>query len=136
MKDKLPLKNERIIFDISYDGEKDIWTMSGAVNSQNSVREPLYLTVYDMEGNTHSELKFSDTKSGEFFTQWQTPVEPGIYVVALQYQNSQASQIVSVEENQVPVYEAADLQNNSIAKEFEGLEEFISVFGGGNLVAH
>ncbi len=136
LRDNLPLHNERIIFDISYDGERDIWTMSGAVNSQTPAREPLYLTVYEMDGNAHSELKFSDTKSGEFFTQWQAPVKPGIYVVALQYQNSQASKIVSIEENQVPAYEAADLQNISIAKEFEELEEFINVFGDENLVAY
>ncbi|MGI0022829.1 MAG: hypothetical protein ACRD9Q_08220, partial [Nitrososphaeraceae archaeon] len=136
LKYNLPLENERIIFDISYNGERNIWTMSGAVNSQNPAREPLYLTVYDMEGDTHSELKFSDTKSGEFFTQWQAPVEPGIYVVVLQYQSSQASKIVSVEENQVSVYDAADLQNISIAKEFEELEEFINVFGGQNLAVY
>lgn len=129
LKDNLPLRSERIIFDISYDGERDIWTMSGAVNNPTAIREKLYLTVYDMDGNTHSELKFSDTKSGEFFTQWQAPVEPDMYVVVIQYQNLQASQIVSVEENQVPLYKAADLQNISIAKEFEELEEFINVFG-------
>lgn len=129
LKDNLPLRSERIIFDISYDGERDIWTMSGAVNNPTAIREKLYLTVYAMDGNTHSELKFSDTKSGEFFTQWQAPVEPDMYVVVIQYQNLQASQIVSVEENQVSLYKAADLQNISIAKEFEELEEFINVFG-------
>ena len=129
LRDNLPLRSERIIFDISFDGEKDIWTMSGAVNNPIAIRERLYLTVYDMYGNVHSELKFADTKSGEFFTQWQAPVEPGMYVVVIQYQNTQASRIVSVEENQVPVYKAADLQNISIAKEFEELEEFINVFG-------
>jgi len=136
LRDNLPLRSERIIFDISYDGEKDIWTMSGAVNNPTAIRERLYLTVYDMDGNAHSELKFSDTKSGEFFTQWQAPVEPGMYVVVIQYQNTQASQIVSVEENQVPVYKAADLQNISIAKEFEELEEFINVFGSENVAIH
>ncbi|MEX0911767.1 MAG: hypothetical protein WDZ43_06570, partial [Nitrosopumilaceae archaeon] len=129
LRDNLPLRSERIIFDISYNGERDIWTMSGAVNNPTAIREKMYLTVYDMDGNAHSELKFSDTKSGEFFTQWQAPVEPGMYVVVIQYQNTQASQIVSVEENQVPVYKAADLQNISIAKEFEELEELINVFG-------
>jgi len=129
LKDNLPLDNERIIFDISYDGERDIWTISGAVNNPTAIRERLYLTVYDMDGNAHSELKFSDTKSGEFFTQWQAPVEPSMYVVVLQYQNLQTSQIVSIEENQVPTYKTADLQNISIAKEFEELEEFINVFG-------
>jgi len=136
LKDNLPLWNERIIFDISYDGEKDIWTMSGAVNNPSAIRERLYLTVYDMDGNINSELTFSDTKSGEFFTQWQAPVEPGMYVVVIQYQKTQASQIVSVEENHVPAYGAADLQNISIAIEFEELEEFITVFGGENMAAH
>ncbi len=136
LEDKLPLHNERIIFDISYDGERDIWTMSGAVNNPTAIREKLYLTIYDMDGNTYSNLKFSDTKSGEFFTQWQAPVELGMYVVMLQYQNLQASQIVSIEKNQVPVYNTGDLQSINIAKEFEELEEFIDVFGGENLASY
>ena len=122
----LPLRNERIIFNISYDIERDIWTMKGAVDSQSPVRENLYLTVYDNAGNTHSNLKFSDTKSGEFFTQWQSPTEPGMYVVLLQYQNSQATQIINIQEKSQTVYNKVDY---TIAKEFEDLEEFINRFG-------
>lgn len=122
----LPLRNERIIFDISYDAEKDIWTMRGAVDSQSPVRENLHLTVYDNSGNTHSNLKFADTKSGEFFTQWQAPTEPGMYVVLLQYQNSQATQIINIEEESQITYNKDDY---IIAKEFEDLEEFINKFG-------
>ena len=43
-------------------------------------------------------LRFFNTKHGEFYTQWEAPVEPGLYVIMLQYQDSKASQIVSVEE--------------------------------------
>ena len=136
LKDNLPLHNERIIFDISYNGERDIWTMSGAVNNPSAIREKLYLTVYDMDGYAHSDLEFSDTKSGEFFTQWQTPVKSGMYVVTLQYQNLQTSQIISIEENQVLVYNTDDLKSINVAKEFEELEEFIDVFGNENLAAY
>lgn len=122
----LPLRSEHIIFETLYDVEKNIWTMRGAVDSQSPIRENLYLTVYDDTGNIHSNLKFSDTKSGEFFTQWQTPVEPGMYVVLLQYQNLQATQIINIEEKSEITYNKADY---TIAKEFEDLEEFINRFG-------
>jgi len=126
----LPLRNEHIIFDISYDGEKNIWTMKGAVDSQSSARENLYLTVYNDDGNIHSNLKFSDAKSGDFFTQWQTPTEPGMYVVLLQYQNSQATQIINIQEKSKTTYNNSD---NTVAKEFEELEEFINKFGDQNV---
>ncbi|MGI0010950.1 MAG: hypothetical protein ACREAE_06090, partial [Nitrosopumilaceae archaeon] len=122
----LPLRNEHIIFEITYDVEKDIWTMKGVVDSHSPIRENLYLTVYDDAANIHSNLKFSDTKSGEFFTQWQAPTEPGMYVVLLQYQNLQATQVINIEEKSEVIYNKADY---TIAKEFEDLEEFINRFG-------
>jgi len=95
--DKLPLKDKRIIFEISHDNENDIWLMEGFVDkSRQGVRETLHLTVYDMNGDFYSKLKFSDTVHGEFYTHWKAPTEPGIYVVMLQYQNVRASQIVQV----------------------------------------
>jgi hypothetical protein len=126
----LPLRNEHIIFDTSYDAEKNIWTMKGAVDSQSSARENLYLTVYNDDGNIHSNMKFSDAKSGDFFTQWQAPTEPGMYVVLLQYQNSQATQIINIQEKSKTTYNNSD---NTVAKEFEELEEFINKFGDQNV---
>ena len=122
----LPLQNEHIIFDTSYDVEKNIWTMKGAVDSQSPVREYLDLTVFNDDGTIHSSMRFSDAKSGDFFTQWQTPTEPGIYVVLLQYNNSQATKIINIQEKSKTTYPNS---HNTIAKEFEELEEFIDKFG-------
>jgi len=95
----LVLENPKIIYDISFDAEKDIWVLNGA--TEKSVfdrRENLYVTIFNMDGSTHSSLKFTDTKQGNFYTQWIAPTDPGLYVVMLQYQDSKATQIVHVEE--------------------------------------
>ncbi|HSA98385.1 MAG TPA: hypothetical protein VLF17_04830, partial [Candidatus Nitrosotenuis sp.] len=53
--ENLALNNNKIIFDISYDPEKEIWVMSGALDKKTlGTRDVLYLTVYDMDANVHS----------------------------------------------------------------------------------
>ncbi|CAE6501621.1 hypothetical protein [Candidatus Nitrosotenuis uzonensis] len=135
--DKLEMKNKKIIFDISYNPEKQIWVMSGAVDKQiMDRRENLYLTVYDMKGSKYSTLKFSDTKHGEIFTQWYAPSEPGMYVVLLEYQAYQASQIVDVPDKTRPVFSSTDLKTVDYAREYEELKSFIDTFGGNNYQAN
>jgi len=129
----LVLDNPRIIYDISFDVEKDIWVIQGA--TEKSVfdrRENLYVTIYNMDGSTHSSLKFTDTKQGNFYTQWIAPTDPGLYVVMLQYQNSKATQIVHVEEKFDNEYSKSDLDMVYLAREFEELESFAKEFGGEN----
>ncbi len=133
----LPVNNANIIYDIEYDQEKDIWIMQGAVNKPDDLRnkdmrQDLYVTVYDGAGNTHSTLEFTDTKNGDFFTQWRAPTEPGLYVVMLQYMNSQATQIVNIEEKNEYTYTSRELDSMELAREFEELKSFIEQFGGGN----
>lgn len=133
LSDKMEMKNKKIIFDISYDAEKQIWVMSGAVDKQTADRrQNLYLTIYDMEGNTHSTLKFSDSRQGDLYTQWYAPTEPGLYVVVLQWQNNQASQIVDVKEKSTIVYSKDDIKNVDYARDFEELQSFIDTFGSAN----
>ena len=75
----LVLHDENIIYDISFDMEKDMWIINGA--TEKSVfdrRENLYVTVYNMDGSKHSSLEFTDTKQGNFFTQWIAPTDPGL----------------------------------------------------------
>ncbi len=137
LSDKLELQNKKIIFDISYDLEKQIWVMNGAVDKEIMDRRTnLYLTVYDMQGEIQSTLKFSDTKQGDFFTQWHAPTEPGLYVVMLQWQDAQASQIVDVPEKTTPSHTREDLKNVDYAREFEELKSFIETFGGANYEAN
>ncbi|MEM3064663.1 MAG: hypothetical protein QW177_04750 [Candidatus Nitrosotenuis sp.] len=137
LSENMVLKNKKIIFDITYDAEKQIWVMSGAVDKQvMDRRQNLYLTVYDMQGNTHSTLAFSDTKQGDLYTQWYAPTEPGLYVVVLQWQNNQASQIVDVPEKTTTKHSSEDLKNVDYAREFEELQSFIQTFGGTNYVAN
>jgi len=137
LSDNMELKNKKIIFDISYDAEKQIWVMSGAVDKQiTDRRQNLYLTVYDMQGNTHSTLKFSDSKQGDLYTQWYAPTEPGLYVVVLQWQNNQASQIVDVKEKSTPAYSPDDIKNVDYARDFEELQSFIDTFGSSNYDAN
>lgn len=131
LSDHLVLKNDSIIYDISFDAEKGIWIINGA--TEKSIfdrRENLYVTVYDMDGTTHSSLEFTDTKQGNFFTQWIAPTDPGLYVVMLQYKDSKASQIVHIEEEFEYEYNTADLNMVELAREFEELESFAEEFGG------
>lgn len=126
----LVLNNPRIIYDISYDQEKNIWIIQGAVEkSIFDRRSPLYVTVFNMDGSTHSNLEFTDTKFGDFYTQWIAPADPGLYVVMLQYQDSQATQIVNVKERFEHTYTPTDLSMVELARDFEELTTFIEKFG-------
>ena len=130
LSEHLTLDARNIIYDISYDSEKTIWVISGA--TEKSVfdrRENLYVTVYNMDGSTHSSLEFTDTREGNFYTQWFAPTEPGLYVVMLQYKASKASQIVHVEEEFDYQYSPSDLSMVELAREFEELESFSERFG-------
>lgn len=129
----LVLENPSIIYDISYDPEKDIWVLNGATEkSAFDRRENLYVTVYQMDGAIHSNLEFTDTRQGNFFTQWVAPAEPGLYVVMLQYKDSKATQIVHVEEEFEYTYNSSDLNMVDLAREFDELESFAQQFGGEN----
>jgi hypothetical protein len=131
LSEHLVLDSESIIYDISYDSEKSIWVINGKTEKSNfDRREHLYVTVYNMDGTTHSSLDFTDTKQGNFFTQWIAPADPGLYVVMLQYKDSKASQIIHVEEDFEYEYNAADLSMVELAREFEELESFAENFGG------
>ncbi|MCV0372286.1 MAG: hypothetical protein K5793_01850 [Nitrosarchaeum sp.] len=134
LSEHLILNDPSIIYDISFDREKNIWVIKGA--TEKSIfdrRENLYVTVYNMDGTKHSSLEFTDTKQGNFFTQWEAPTEPGLYVVMLQYKNSQATQIVHVEEKFDFKYDDQNLNMVDLAREFEELESFAKRFGGDNL---
>ncbi len=129
----LVLTSSRIIYDISYDAEKDIWIIKGHTEKSNFDRRAnLYVTVYNMDGSTHSTMEFTDTKQGAFYTQWIAPTEPGLYVAMLQYQNSKATQIVHVEEEFDYKYTKSDLNMVDLAREFDELESFAEKFGGQN----
>jgi hypothetical protein len=131
----LVLDNASIIYDISFDPEKSIWIINGATEkSAFDRRENLYVTVYNMDGTTHSSLEFTDTKQGNFFTQWIAPADPGLYVVMLQYKDSKASQIVHVDEEFDYEYNDVDLSMVELAREFEELETFAEEFGGDSYI--
>jgi hypothetical protein len=133
LSDHLVLTSHRIIYDISFDPEKDRWVIQGATEkSAFDRRANLYVTVYNMDGSTHSSLEFTDTKQGNFYTQWIAPTDPGLYVVMLQYQNEKATQIVHVEEEYDYEYSKSDLNMVDLAREFEELESFAKEFGGVN----
>ena len=133
LREHLALKHDRIIYDISYNQEKQIWVMNGYLdNPTDDRRENLYLTVYDMNGDIHSTLKFTDTRDGAFFTQWAAPVEPGLYVVMLEYQNAKASQLVYIEDKSERNFNQGDLDIVELAREYGELKSFIEEFGGSN----
>jgi hypothetical protein len=125
--------NKRIIYNISYDLEKEIWVLRGAVEkSRFDDRENLYVTIFNMDGSKHSNLKFTDTKHGEFYTQWIAPAESGLYFVTLQYQNVKATQIINIEEEFDTVYSESDYDMVELARDFEELQTFVEKFGGEN----
>ena len=85
-----------------------------------------------MDGTLHSNMEFTDTRQGNFYTQWVAPAEPGLYVVMLQYKDSKATQIVHIEEEFEYTYNSSDLDMVDLAREFEELESFAQKFGGEN----
>jgi len=131
LNDHLVLHNPKIIYDISYDPEKNIWIIHGAVDKPVfDRREPLYATIFNMDGSIHSSLEFTDTKLGDFYTQWISPTNPGLYVVMLQYQDSKATQIVYVKEHFENNYSETDLSMVELERDFEELKIFVEKFGG------
>ena len=133
--ENLPLSNENIIYDISYNLENDIWVLEGYVNKpdglrKKDMRQDLYVTVYEASGKTHSSLEFTDTKHGRFFTQWHAPTEPGLYVVMLQYMDHKASQLINIEEKITREYNEKEIDRTALAREFDDLETFLEKFGG------
>ena len=129
----LVLNNEHLIYDISFDAEKDIWIIQGATDkSAFDRRENLYVTVYNMDSSIHSSLEFTDTKQGNFYTQWIAPTDPGLYIVQLQYHDSKATQIVHVEKEFDYQYVDSNLNMIDLAREFEELQSFAKEFGGTN----
>ncbi|MGQ0606334.1 MAG: hypothetical protein ACT4OD_05225 [Candidatus Nitrosotenuis sp.] len=133
--DELEDEHKKILFDILYNPESQTWVMNGAVDKELfDRRENLYLTVYDMQGAQHSTLKFSDTKDGDFYTQWFAPTAPGLYVVKLQWRNAVATQIVDIAEKSTNTAKTVPLskeytQNVDLARQFEDLQNFIELFG-------
>lgn len=127
----LVANNKRIIYNISYDLEKEIWVLRGAVEkSRFDDRENLYVTIFNMDGSKHSKLKFTDTKHGDFYTQWIAPAEPGLYFVTLQYQNVKATQIINIEEEFDTIYSESDYDMVEMSRDFEELQTFVEKFGG------
>jgi len=137
LSEHLPLKDPRIIYDISYDPYTDIWTIQGAFDKPvMDRRENVYVVVYDMYGEAYGSLEFTDTRQGNFFTQWRAPFEPGLYVVMLHYQNVSASQIAHVPDKTVREPRSVELDSIDIAREFGELQVFIEEFGGPNESHH
>ncbi len=131
LSEHLTLNDSGIIYDISFDVEKNIWVINGAVEkSISDRRENLYVTIYRMDGVSHSSLEFTDTRQGNFFTQWVAPTDPGLYVVMLQYKDSKASQIVNVEHKFEYDYSESDLSLVDLSREFRELSSFAREFGG------
>jgi hypothetical protein len=134
LRDYLPLNNAKIIFNTEYDLENGFWVLQGYIDKPDADRRgELYVTVYSTTGEKHSELKFFNTKHGAFFTQWEAPVKPGLYVIMLQYQDSKASQIVSVEERIDRSYTSSQLERVNLSENFEELKNFIEDYGSINL---
>lgn len=126
----LVLKNPDIFFDIEYDHEDDSWTISGAVNKEYNDREKLTLTVSDSDGDRVGLLEFFDTTQGTFFTKWREPVEPGLYVIMMQYRDRFASNLVHVEDGETHEPLPGELEMIEISREFSELERFMREYGG------
>ena len=131
LSEHLVVEHPSIIYDISFEPEKDIWVIQGAVEkSIFDRRENIYVTIFNMDGSTHSSLEFTDTKHGDFFTQWVAPTEPGLYVVMLQFKDTKATKIINIKEQFDNVYTSSDLSMVDLARDFEELQTFLEKFGG------
>jgi hypothetical protein len=130
----LKLNNAKIIFNTDYDQENEIWILQGYLDkSIMDRRHKLHVTVYTMDGTPSEKIEFYDTKDGAFYTQWHAPVEPGLYVIMLEYLDSKASQIISIEDKNTSSYSSLDLARADLSKDFEELKDFVEKFGGANL---
>ena len=133
----LKLNNARIIYNTEYDQENEIWVLQGYLDKPiMDRRHKLHVTVYSMDGIPSEKIEFYDTKDGAFYTQWYAPVEPGLYVIMLEYLDVKASQIISVEAKMTTSYTPTDLARADLSEDFEELKNFVDRFGGANQESH
>lgn len=130
LKDHLALGHDRVRYEISY--EHDYWILAGHLDKTARERQDLHLTIYDQDVNARGELEFTDTRDGNFYTRWNAPTEPGLYIVMLEWEDARASQLVYVPEETEYEYGGADLDIVELARELEELEAFIEKFGRGD----
>ena len=127
----LTLSSPSIIYDISFDPETETWVISGATEKSSfDRRDDLHFIIYNMDGTIHDSLEFTDTRQGNFYTQWIAPTDPGLYVVSLQYKEFKATQIVHIEKKFESVYDEVDLNMAELARQFDDLKSFAERFGG------
>ena len=126
--ENLALKHPGIFFEIEY--ENDAWTLSGAVDKDYNEREKITVIIYDENRDEQGVLEMFDTRQGTFFTRWEEPVDPGLYVVMLKYRNTEASNIVHVEEDIVHEPDSGELDVQRLSREFTELERFMREYGG------
>ena len=130
----LKLNNARIIFNTDYDQENEIWVLQGYLDKPiMDRRHKLHVTVFSMDGVPSENIQFYDTKDGAFFTQWHAPVDPGLYVIMLEYLDVKASQIISVEDKKTTIFSSSDLAKADLSQDFDELRGFVERFGGLNL---
>jgi len=133
----LKLNNARIIFNTDYDQENEIWVLQGFLDKPNmDRRHKVHVIVYSMNGIPSEKIQFYDTKDGAFYTQWHAPVEPGLYVIMLEYLDVKASQIISVEKKKTTIYSSSDLARADLSDDFGELKDFVNRFGGANLISN
>ncbi|RNJ79576.1 MAG: hypothetical protein EB829_01770 [Nitrosopumilus sp. H8] len=137
---KLVLSDPSILFEISFDPQQNIWIMSGAIEkTRYDYHNEMAVTIYDMDGDEHSDLEFVTTKRGEFFVQWVAPTKPGLYVAQLQFkdqpQKATATQIINIGHTFDNKYTESDLDTVSLARNFDELKSFAVKFGGENYAA-
>ncbi|CAI9831226.1 conserved exported hypothetical protein [Nitrosopumilaceae archaeon] len=132
---RLVLSDSSVYFEISFEQERGLWVMRGQVEKERpDYKDELEITIYNMDGSKHSTLEFFATKRGEFFTQWNAPAEPGLYVAQVRFidppRDATATQIVNIREKFEYKYTPSDQDTFSLARDFDQLKKFAVRFGG------
>lgn len=128
----LAMSHDDLIYDITYDADRSSWFIEGFVNKETDRRQKIDVTVYNMNGTVHSTLQFLDTSAGRFYTQWEAPADPGLFVAQLQHgpAQTQATRIIHVEAEFEHDIDDDDLDAVGLSREFGELEAFAEEFGG------
>ena len=127
----------RIIFDVSFDDSQNIWNIHGAIykHSFNS-RGKLSFSLYNVHNDNIGDVRFLNTKAGEFNVSWHKNVEPGLYIAKLSHGASHEYKLISVQNERGTKFSQKEIDIMNLATKFEKLENFLDVFGDNNNQQH
>ncbi|MDI1495205.1 MAG: hypothetical protein K8823_511 [Cenarchaeum symbiont of Oopsacas minuta] len=134
--ENLDSSHKSIIYDVEYNPQTNLWSVSGYLDKDNDRRVQINLYVYNSNGEQINSLEFGDTKNGEFGTFWIERMDPGLYVTTLHWQDATSTKVTHVLDPTAYDSTKDDPILVEVTEKYETIKVFIQTFGGSQYVAN